>query len=278
MGRDELALCGVLGASDAELGFSPHPEGERLTRTISGQVATDVTGLSAVADVLASVRRLEDVTGPGEVLPLVRAQHALATRLADNARADVRPAAVGLLSELEQYLGWLHMAPTVERWGDSQQHLDRAIALAIESDDFMRLSTALSFAADRYLRVGKPVPALSLNEAASRDQRVHVALRTFNAFHRAHVLVGNGSSRKVVSALTAADALTERLPPDDELPPSGYWYTPWFFQGERAFVLDVLGDSREASRLAGEALAAIPDEWVNGEWMQRRRTLEGLSQ
>jgi hypothetical protein len=104
------------------------------------------------------------------------------------------------------------MAPTVERWRDSQQHLDRAIALAIESDDFMRLSTALSFAADRYLRVGQPVPALSLNEAASRDQRVHVALRTFNAFHRAHVLVGNGSSREVVSALTAADELTERLP------------------------------------------------------------------
>jgi hypothetical protein len=103
-----------------------------------------------------------------------------------------------------------------------------------------------------------------------------VALRAFNAFHRAHVLVGNGSSREVVSALTAADELTERLPPDDELPPSGYWYTPWFFQGERAFVLGSLGDDREASRLAGEALAAIPDEWVNGEWMQRRRQLKGL--
>jgi hypothetical protein len=149
--------------------------------------------------------------------------------------------------------------------------------LALESDDFLRLSTALSFAADRDLRVGRPLPALALNEAASRDQRVHVALRAFNAFHRAHVLVGNGSSREVVSALTAADDLTGRLLPDDELPPSGYWYTSWFFQGERAFVLQSLGDNREASRLASEALAAIPDEWVNGEWTQRRRRLEGLS-
>jgi hypothetical protein len=163
------------------LGFSPHPESERLARTVSGQIATDATALRAVMDVLAPARRLEDVTGPGEVLPIVRAQHTLATRLADHARADVRPAAVGLLSELDQYLGWLHMAPTVERWRDSQQHLDRAIALALESDDFLRLATALSFAADRYLRVGRPVPALTLNEAASRDHRVHVTLRTFNA-------------------------------------------------------------------------------------------------
>jgi hypothetical protein len=123
------ALCAVLGAGDAELGFSPHPEGERLAQTVSGQVATDATALTAVTEVLASVRRLEDVTGPGAVLPIVRAQHALATRLTVHARADVRPAAVGLLSELEQYLGWLHMAPTVERWQDSQQHLDSAAAV-----------------------------------------------------------------------------------------------------------------------------------------------------
>lgn len=270
------ALCAVLGASEAELGFFPHPEGERLARTVSGQVNTDATALSAVAGVLASMRRLEDVIGPGEVLPTVRTQHTLATRLADNARADVRLVALGLLSELEQYLGWLHMAPTVERWPDSRRHLDRAIALATESDDFMRLSTALSFAADRYLRVGEPVPALMLNEAASRDQRVHVAQRTFNAFHKARILASTGTSKDVASALAAADELVERLPPDDELPPSGYWYTPWFFQGERAFVLDSLGDNREASRLAGEALAALPDDWLNGEWRQRRCKLVGL--
>jgi hypothetical protein len=184
---------------------------------------------------------------------------------------------VGLLSELEQYLGWLHMTPAVERWQDSRRHLDRAIALALESDDFMRLSTALSFAADRYMRIGEPVSALSLNEAASRDQRVHVALRTFNAFHRARILVSNGTGRDVASALAEADRLTERLPSGDELPPSGYWYTPWFFQGERAFVLDSLGDRREASRLASEALAAIPEEWVNDEWMKRRCELGQLT-
>lgn len=272
------ALCAVLGASEAGLGFSPHPEGERLARTVSGQVATDATALSAVADVLASLRRLEDVTGPSEVLPVARAQHGLASRLADNARADVRPASVGLLSELEQYLGWLHMAPTIERWRNSQQHLDRAATLALESDDYLRLSTALSFAADRHMRVGASVAAASPNEAASRDQRVPVALRTFNAFQKAHILVGNGTAREVTRALIEADRLAEQLPPVGELPPSGYWYTSWFFHGERAFVLDSLGDHQEASRLAGEALASIPQEWTNGEWTQRRNRLEKLTE
>lgn len=272
------ALCAVLGAGEAELGFSPHPEGERLARAVSGQVATDATSLAAVADVLASLRRLEDVTGPGEVLPMACAQRELATRLARNARADVRMAAMGLLSELEQYLGWLNMAPTMERWQDSRQHLDRAVTLALEADDYLRLSTALSFAADRYVRIGAPVAAASLNEAASRDQRVHVALRIFNAFQKAHIHVGNGMNRDVTRALVEADRLTEQLPPEEELPPSGYWYTPWFFHGERAFVLDSLGDRKEASRLASEALAAIPNTWANGEWTQRRHKLEKLSE
>ncbi|MEJ2578133.1 MAG: hypothetical protein P8Z68_03440 [Kineosporiaceae bacterium] len=270
------ALCAALGTDEAGLGFSPPPESERLARTLSDQVATDVTALSATADVLARVRRLEDVTGPGDVLPIVHAQRGVATRLAQNARADVRPAAVGLISELEQYLGWLHMAPTVERWKESRQHLDRAVASALESHDYMRLSTALSFAADRYLRIGAPDAAAALNDAASRDQRVHVAQRTFNAFQKAHILVNSGSGRDVARALIEADNLTEQLPPVEELPPSGYWYTPWFFHGERAFVLDSLGDHREASRLAGEALTALPEEWVNGEWTQRRNNLEKL--
>ena len=272
------ALCAVLGASEAELGFTAHPEAERLAAAVTGRVATDATALEAVADVLASVRRLEDVTGPRDVLPMARAQHELSTRLADNARADVRPAAVGLLSELEQYLGWLHMAPTVERWDESRGHLDRASMLALEADDYMRLSTALSFAADRYLRINKPVPAVSLNEAASRDERVHVALRTFNAFHKAQILASNGNRHEVTQSLSDADRLTEQLPPDDELPSSGYWYTPWFFHGERAFILDSLGDHREAAHLADEALASIPSEWTNSEWAERRRKLQELTE
>jgi tetratricopeptide (TPR) repeat protein len=256
---------------------SSEPEGaDRLVRITSGELATDRTALDASAAVLAETRRLEDIAGPSTVIPITRSQRALVTLLARNAKGPVRPIAVGLLSELEQYLGWLHMAPAVERWPESQRHLDRATTLALEADDPVRLSTALSYAADRYFRMHETESAVALNEGSSRDERVHISLRTFNAYHKAAILARDGAHHDVVTALQAADALVELLPPAAELPDYGYWYTPGFFHGQRALILDELGDRRAARRLADEAIAAIPDAWTKSEWSGRRRRLEQI--
>lgn len=267
------ALCAILDASEADLGFAPDETSERVPAALSAK--TDPAAVEAVASVLASVRRLEDETEAAEVLPTVRQQAALVTQLAENADGSTRALAVGLLSELEQYLGWLCIP--LERWGDSRKHLDRASVLALEADDPLRLATALSFAAYRNLRRDNLRSADALSQAAARDARLHIGLRTYITFQRAEVLAREGSRIDALRTLDEADHLVDELPTDGELPPSGYWYVPSFFAGQRAFVLDALGDHKAAQRQAAEAIDAMPASWREAEWSSRRRKLAGLS-
>lgn len=268
------ALCSVLDATEHDLGFTATPAEQRVAAAHNGH-HTDPAALDAVASTLASLRRLEDATSASEVAPSVRHQVALSSRLATNARADVRPHAVGLLSELEQYLGWL--AIPMERWADSRQHLDRAAVLALEAGDPLRLANALSFSAYRALRRNDLRTADALNEAAARDDRVHPALRCYITFQRAEVLAKEGARADAVHALSRADELVELIDTDN-LPETGYWYTPEFFLGQRAFVLDALGDAHTASRTAAESLAAMPEAWQTAEWAGRRRALAQLGE
>lgn len=51
--------------------------------------------------------------------------------------------------------------------------------------------------------------------------------------------------------------MVDQLPPDNELPPAGYWYTPAFFLGQKGFVLHALGDVPGARQAARDRLATM---------------------
>lgn len=144
------------------------------------------------------------------------------TRLAANADPGARPAAVGLVSAIEQYLGWL--AIPLGRWDDSRAHLDRAAVDALEAADPERLSTALSFNAYRCLRRDDLAVADALSEAARRDSSVNIGLRTYETYQRAEVQARRCEHSSALALLAEADVMTDHLPNPDDLPDSGYWY------------------------------------------------------
>ncbi|MFB9924413.1 helix-turn-helix domain-containing protein [Amycolatopsis halotolerans] len=248
---------------------------ERLNETGKRPRLVGTTALDSLASVLASVRRLEDETCANHVIPMIDAQRDLARQFTAEARSAVRPAAEGLLSELEQYRGWL--AIPGRQWTQAQKHLDRAAVLAMQADDPLRLSTALSFSAYAAMRRRDLNTADALSEAARRDTRVHIGLRTYETYQRAEVLARNDARADAVRLLTEADDMVDHLPPTEELPPSGYWYVPSFFLGQRAFVLRALGDKSGARQAARDSLAEMPAEWVTSEWAERRRELADAS-
>lgn len=91
------------------------------------------------------------------------------------------------------------------------------------------------------------------------------------------MLARNGERTDAVRLLSEADGMVDHLPPEDELPPSGYWYTAPFFLGQRAFVLRALGDHAGARQAARDCLAEMPEEWSSSEWAVRRRELAEAS-
>lgn len=254
---------GVLGADD----------GERLSSATAGDHRPDHAALDAVARVLSSVRRLEDQTSASSVLPTALKQRDVIERLAHGMRGPARSAGVGLASEIHQYLGWLHLPQ-----GDADEalrHLERAVRLAAEADDPVLLATALSFQAYTHQQSGAWRRAGELTSAAMQDDRTYPGLRTYLHFQRAEILACQGEKRQASQLLVQADRLVTRLPQAAELPESGYWYVPAFFLGERAFVLDALGETAAARESAAACLSELPAEWRGSEWAAERRALAG---
>lgn len=258
---EELHAAGVLAAM----------VDEQLALAATEPRKVDTASLDAVSAMLASIRHLEDSTSAADVLATVQGQLSLIERMASNAPATARRKVVGLASEVTQYLGWLHMP--MNRWQWARRHLDRATVLALEADDPHRLAAALSFRAYHALRLGDWLAAADLSAAAAKDDRVHIGLRTYITYQRAEALAKRGDRRDSHQLLGRADRLVDQLPPAAELPPSGYWYVPAFFLGQRGFVLKALGETHAAREAGRAALDAMPEVWRNSEWAHRRRQL-----
>ncbi|WP_143267192.1 hypothetical protein [Amycolatopsis thailandensis] len=145
--------------------------------------------------------------------------------------------------------------------------------VALESDDPLRLSAALSFAAYSAIRRFDFSSADALSEAAQRDGRVDPGLRTYEIFERAEILARLGLRNKSVRQLLTTDHLVENLPDEEDLPASGYWYTPPFFLGQKAFVLHALGNPSGSRQAALDCLAEMSPGWAGSEWAARRREL-----
>ncbi|MGH3915426.1 MAG: helix-turn-helix domain-containing protein, partial [Pseudonocardiaceae bacterium] len=80
---------------------------ERVALACAHPRRVDDATVSALAEVLAATRRLEDAAGAAAVLPDVRHHLALARDLLADARLSVRDRIGALTGELHQYLGWL---------------------------------------------------------------------------------------------------------------------------------------------------------------------------
>jgi hypothetical protein len=240
---------------------------ERLAQATENGLQVDPAVLDSVADMLAATRRLEDVSSAATVLPTVREYLTMVTRFASMARSVHRPAAVGLASELHQYAGWLHVP--MRRWSAAERLLDRAAVLGMEANDPQRTTTALSFAAYTAMRQGNTRKAAALSEAARRDTSVHPGLRTYVTYQAAEILAGDDRAA-AYRLLSEAEGMVNRLDPA-ELTEHTYWYTPAFFRGTHAFVLDKLGERDRAKEVMAESLADLPEEWRTSEWAERRR-------
>jgi hypothetical protein len=287
------ALCAVLGATPAELGFdvtatatrpllalpdSGGPDAgdvpadpddwERITFAACHPRRVDAATIDVLADVLAATRRVEDQIGSAGVLPSIHAHRGLAASLLADAPSPIRDRLGSLTGELHQYLGWL-LAET-GHLEQARVELDAALALGVEFDDPDLTSLALSFKGHLAWMVGNPHGVIALSGAARRDTRVFLAQHAFNAHQEARGWAMAGERGEVDRALAHADTLAERaISRQADTPPNLYWYSPGFFTLQRGLTWHTLADTRIAARAATEltnGLHELPAAERDSEW------------
>ncbi|MGH3812043.1 MAG: helix-turn-helix domain-containing protein [Pseudonocardiaceae bacterium] len=264
-----LAAWEVADALPRAVSVPADPEDrERVALAARHPRRVDAATVSALADVLAATRRLEDQIGSAAVLPGIRANRALACSLLADARHPIRKRVGSLAGELHQYLGWL-LAET----GHTEQartELDAALALGVEIDDPDLTSLALSFKGHLAWMLDDPQGVITLSRAARRDRRVFIAQHAYNTHQEARGWAMAGEPAEVDRALERADELVERaVDRQADAPPNMYWYSSGFFTLQRGLTWHTLGDACFADRAATEltnGLSELPDAERDSEW------------
>ncbi|GDY33160.1 helix-turn-helix transcriptional regulator [Gandjariella thermophila] len=170
----------------------------------------DQAAVDALTEVLSATRRAEDATSAAAVLPMVRQQLVTVRGVLAEARSTVRPAAAGLASDCEQYLGWLLIATGLR--GQAVAHFDAAISLGTEANDPTLVAHGLSFKGYAALLDGQPGTTASLSAASRRDRRVFAPLRAYDAYQETQSLVMEGDRRSAFRTLAEANDLAAKPP------------------------------------------------------------------
>jgi hypothetical protein len=226
-------------SADSDLVLDEDEE-ERLRRAISRPSRVDGRVVASLAAILAEQRATEDLIGSSRLLVPVVAQLGEVERLIGEASGGIREPLVDIAAQWAEFAGWLHIA--TGRWDDARAWLDRAAVWAWEVDAATLHATIISFQGHLAFHRGQLSPAVSLSRAASRDPRVWVGQRAYDAHQeaRAHALAGQ--RRQAVEALTrGTDLVAAAASAPDSAPPWIYYYTPEFYALERGWVARYLG-------------------------------------
>jgi transcriptional regulator with XRE-family HTH domain len=225
--------------------------------------------VQALAGVLASQRRTEDLTGSAAVLKPVLTQLTAVEAIAREARGPSRLAVVRMGAQWAQFAGWL--LTTTGKQAKARARLSQSLEWAVESGDRDLLSEVLSFQGHAALTAGDLGAVIGLSQAARRDPCIYPGQLAISAAQEAkgHALDGNASEadRLLDESGGLAGRARERA---DEAPPWLYYHTDGFFDLQRGEVYAHLADSSHYRQRAMEAItagyAALPADSQGAEW------------
>lgn len=270
MGAEGALLNAWTAADDRTHGPPPsNPDDrERLALAAHNPRRVDEATVSALGNVLAATRRLEDSTGSAAVLPGVRHHLALAGKLFTEARPPVQDRVGALTGELHQYLGWLLTGTGhPERAG---AELDAALAIGVELDDPDLASLALTYKGTLAWIRGDAHKVIALSRAVGRDGRIFVTQHVYTASQHARGWARAGDTTEMDRALgRAIDLADTALARQAEAPDAVYWHGVGFITMQRGLTWHALRDRRYAAQAAGEltsGLGLLPDGERDSEW------------
>jgi transcriptional regulator with XRE-family HTH domain len=244
---------------------------ERLDRIAQQPRTIDRAGLDALAAVLATTRRLEDVIGAAPVFEPVRGYLTFVTSLASEARGSIRRDVVDLAGQWAEYAGWLHTA--LERYDDANMWFGRSLEWAIEAEDDDLAATVWSFKGHVAWLLGQTGPTIGLSQVAQRYRDIYPGQLAYDALQEARGHATEGNAYAVERKVDESHELAERaLLELAGAPPWHYYRSPAFWDLERGRALYQLpGHAQQAVDFLTGGLGALPDGQVDADWVTAYR-------
>jgi len=236
--------------------------GERIRAAVAKPRALDHRAVTALAEVLAAQRRLDDTMAARTVLPVTGPQWRAVMDLARNARGPAADDLHVVAAEWTQFLGWLHAearldAPAVRILTDAVRQADRVGTgpLRAQARNFLGYVARQRGHARGIVRHFEDAYHV---EGAATLQRVGDAAQASQGY----ALMGD--KRRALTLLGEATDLatgTHGKPPG-----TAYWLSPTFGHLNLGLAYLGLGERREAAEHLECGLDGLPAEQRDAEW------------
>lgn len=235
----------------------------RLAHTFAHPARIDERSVTALAEVLAAQRRLDDVIGPQPLIPPTAAQVAMVTGLLKDARGPYRDPLAVVAAEYVQFEGWLH----AEARNDAAAV--RALTVAEDLADDARDGTLAAQAANfrGYLarQQGRPGGVVRWFLAAHHTPGAHPAQRVGDAAQAAQGYASLGEADEARRLLDVAGGLLDEAS-RDQPPGTAYWLTGDFHRLNIGLAHLALGDHADAADHLAAGLDGLPEDQQAAEW------------
>jgi transcriptional regulator with XRE-family HTH domain len=264
---DELLNAGgeLLSLQAPTALHGPDIDRDRLAYVGRDPRRVDAATLEALADVLASTRRLEDMIGSAPVLQPVRGHLCFVEQLAAEAHGSIRQAVVDQAGQWAQYIGWLHTA--LERYDQANQWFSRSLEWSIEAQDDDLAATVWSFKGHVAWLRGEVGSTIGLTQVARRYRNIYSGQTAYDALQeaRGHAATGDAYTveRLVDEAQELAALALAELP---GAPPWHYYRSPAFWDLERGRALYQVRPAKAVDLLTA-GLAALPTDQESADWV-----------
>jgi transcriptional regulator with XRE-family HTH domain len=228
---------------------------ERLDREI----------IRSLAEALAADYRHTYRVGSVTMLKSATAQLSVVGKLTREARAPLRGEVLGIACQYAHFAGWLNAS--TGRLADAAACFDRALGWAVESGDADMIATTLNLKAHVAWLGGKVGPMIGLSQAAQRSTSTSAGVQALavQIEARGNALMGDGdgANRKLDEAASLMEHAA-RHPRNENEPPC---FCPAFLALQRGLACLHLGRNAHAAESLSTALAEMPPEVGQSEWM-----------
>ena len=243
----------------------PDDGADRIAFAVRHPTRTDPATVDALADLLASQRRLDDVLGAAAVMPAVQANLDLVSHLASEAHDDLRGRLIDQAAQWAQFAGWLGIAAGDHAW--SRNWLNQALEWTVESGHDALLGTVLSFRADLAGQSGDIGALLGVTRAALTRPGMSPGQLAYDHYQLARAYVLAGDQPAAISTAVAADERAiAALEYQGEMPPWDYYRDRAFFDLEAGTTRAALGQHEQAVQLLTAGLDGLDGESASADW------------